>query len=80
MVKRTVHLGTRDLKGLAGSELVKCQHWAVKVDNCWYEILGDEKISRGIPNVVKKTVGNVGISNVLLMGGTQKNDEAINNW
>ena len=80
MVKRAVHLGTRDLKGFAGSGLVKCQHWAVRVDNCWYEILGDEKDLRRKPNEFKKTRGNIGITNVLLMGATEESDESMANW
>ena len=79
MVKRVVHLGTRDIEGLAGSELVKCQHWAVRVDDCWYEIDGAGKDSNRAPNQFKKSFGNVGISNVLLMGPTEENDDDINN-
>jgi hypothetical protein len=80
MVKRIVHLGTRNLDGLAGSELVKCQHWAVRVDNCWYEIEGDGKDSRG-PNKFKKTRGNIKkITNILLMGATEESDESMDNW
>ena len=51
-MKRTVHLGTRRLEGLAG-ELLNFQHWAVKVGDKWISVEGASKQDKNGPNRVR---------------------------
>ncbi len=64
MSERPVYLGTKELKDDLTGSVLKCQHWAVKVDNLWIEVKGADKGDSNTAMKIVFTEGSRSISGI----------------
>jgi len=79
MANKTVKLGRYMITPLIA------QHWAIKVDDTWYEIAGAAKNATNAPNVVNRSHGDAAKSGAGKLGGeivgkSDKSQRLIDQW
>jgi hypothetical protein len=70
-----VALGSYKLKALPGAE-----HWAVRVGDCWYEIVGARKNQSGSENEIDRHSDDSKFDTIKYMGDTQISHDILLDW